>query len=164
MFLHRNRVIESTLRSANNLLERLHASFFFYIMTGPTTFLKIGSFLPSAVLVSVAMIFSGLYEWVNSAWIPDDGPTATAMDTKGAIDRPKWIRRRRPVLQALGILLATHILGLGLFSAITTPFFAENWTVRFQVSHLHNICVSHTNRCFPHCYFLLSPLSHWLLS
>ncbi|KAG6918119.1 hypothetical protein DXG01_016307 [Tephrocybe rancida] len=44
------RVIESTLRTTNNLLERLHASFFFYVLTGPERFLKIGSYLPSAVL------------------------------------------------------------------------------------------------------------------
>ncbi|KIM87206.1 hypothetical protein PILCRDRAFT_815682 [Piloderma croceum F 1598] len=126
------RVIESTLRTANNLLERLHASFFFYIMTGPTTFLKIGSFLPSAVLVSVAMIFTGLYEWVNAAWILDEAhtePIKGDLDTKNVIDKPTWIRRRRPVLQALGILIATHILGLLLFVVITTPMFAEYWTV-----------------------------------
>jgi glycosylphosphatidylinositol transamidase len=102
-------------------------------MTGPTTFLKIGSFLPSAVLVSVAMMFTGLYEWVNVAWILDDAPTETTKQKVDAIDsqdKPQWVRRRRPVLQALGVLIATHVLGLVLFYVITTSFFVEHRTVR----------------------------------
>jgi glycosylphosphatidylinositol transamidase len=132
-------------------------------MIGPTTFLKIGSFLPSAVLVSVAMIFTGLYEWVNAAWILDEAhtePTKEELDATNGIDKPKWIRRRRPVLQALGVLIATHILGLLLFLVITTPFFAEYWTVRSQMSNLYSIGISHTTRYFPRCCFLSSLLSH----
>jgi len=48
------RIVESTLRTMSNLLERLHASFFLYIMTTPSSFLKIGSYLPSAVVIAVA--------------------------------------------------------------------------------------------------------------
>ena len=100
--------------------------------------------MPSAVLVSVAMIFTGLYEWVNSAWILDEAHTEStkgALDAKNGIEEPKWIRRRRPVLQALGILIATHILGLLLFLVITTSFFAEYWTVRSQMLNLYSIGV-----------------------
>lgn len=143
------RIIESTLRTTNNLLERLHASFFFYIMTGPTTFLKIGSFLPSAVLVSVAMMFSGLFEWVNAAWIPDDAPTEITerkLDMIKARDNPKLVRRRRPALQALVILIATHVLGLVLFSTITTSFFLKHRAmlspaVLFIASAVPLVCV-----------------------
>ena len=127
--ISRIRVIESTLRTTNNLLERLHASFFFYIMTGPEVFLKIGSFLPSAVIVSVGMMFAGLYEWVKASWIPDDAPTGTS--EKKANTKQKWIRRRKPVLQALGIVISTHVAGLLLFSVITSSFFNENQQVGF---------------------------------
>lgn len=112
------RVVESTLRTANNLLERLHASFFFYIMTGPTTFLKIGSFLPSAVIISVAMMFAGLYEWVNAGWALDGA--SSEKDDKEGTTKPKWIRRPRPVLHALCIVIATHVLGVALFCVMST--------------------------------------------
>lgn len=118
----------------NNLLERLHASFFFYIMTGPVTFLKIGSYLPSAVIVSVAMMFAGLYEWVNAAWFRDDivtEPIRKQVDGKVATEQPKWVRRQRPVLQVLGILITTHIFGVLLFLAITTPIFSRYQSVCF---------------------------------
>lgn len=114
----------------NNLLERLHASFFFYIMTGPVTFLKIGSYLPSAVIVSVAMMFAGLYEWVNAAWFRDDTvaePNKDKVEGKLTTEQQKWVRRRRPVLQVLGILIATHMFGVLLFLVITTSVF-----IRYQ--------------------------------
>lgn len=116
----------------NNLLERLHASFFFYIMTGPVTFLKIGSYLPSAVIVSVAMMFAGLYEWVNAAWFRDNtvaGPNTDKVEGELTTEQPKWVRRRRPVLQVLGILIATHMFGVLFFLMITTSIFTRYQSV-----------------------------------
>ncbi|KAF9265553.1 Gaa1-domain-containing protein [Marasmius fiardii PR-910] len=91
-------IVESTLRTTNNLLERLHASFFFYIMTGPERFLKIGSYLPSGIAISVAMMFTGLQTWIEAA----------------------KNNRTRPVLPViLKIMLPTHALGGILYFAIT---------------------------------------------
>ena len=98
-------------------------------MTGPEVFLKIGSFLPSAVIVSVGMMFAGLYEWVKASWILDDAPTGTS--EKKANTKQKWIRRRKPVLQALGVVISTHVVGLLLFSMITSSFFSKNQQVGF---------------------------------
>jgi hypothetical protein len=119
-------VIESTLRTTNNLLERLHASFFFYIMADPDKFLKIGYFLPSAVLVSVAMMFGGLKLWSDAAWTRD----AIEKDkgSKGSEAAP-WRRRRRPVLVTLSIMIFTHILGIALFFAVNKPWCIENHKV-----------------------------------
>ncbi|KAJ7685379.1 Gaa1-domain-containing protein [Mycena polygramma] len=114
------RIVESTLRTTNNLLERLHASFFFYILTTPDRFLKIGSFLPSAVLISVAMMFGGLRIWSDAAWIPD---------TSEKRGDNKWLQRSRPVMPVLGIMLSTHVLGGVLFAAVTTPWFSNNQMV-----------------------------------
>lgn len=88
----------------NNLLERLHASVFFYILTTPKTFLKIGHYLPSVILISVATIFNGLHTWVDAGWRKDHTPS------KGAPSE-EWVPRRRPVIGALLVMLATHALG-----------------------------------------------------
>ncbi|KAJ7581146.1 Gaa1-like protein [Mycena floridula] len=105
------RIIESTLRTANNLLERLHASFFFYILSGPQRFIQIGNFLPSAVLVSVAMMFTGLKIWHDAAW------------TLVVSEKSQWIPNKRPVLGALSIMTLTHLFGLLLFSFVTSTWF-----------------------------------------
>jgi GPI-anchor transamidase subunit GAA1 len=92
------------MRTKSNLLERLHASFFFYIFTAHDRFMKIGKFLPSAVLISVAMMFGGLRSWVDAGWVitsTEKGPTSES--------------RNRPVMQALGIMLLTHLGGIGMY-------------------------------------------------
>ncbi|KIJ69020.1 hypothetical protein HYDPIDRAFT_172515 [Hydnomerulius pinastri MD-312] len=129
------RILESTLRTSNNLLERLHASFFFYLLTSPGTFMKIGMFLPSAVLVAVGMMFVGLGCWVEGGWTTDErGSDRAEGDTKvksgggGVVagEEVKWTSRRRPVLPALMTVLITHIIGLLAFNVITTPWFLQN--------------------------------------
>jgi GPI-anchor transamidase subunit GAA1 len=92
--------MESSLRMANNLLERLHASFFFYLLTGPVTFVVIGKYLTSAVLVGIGMELNGLQAWVASGWEGTRRGSSTI-----------WQRRRRPLLPVLGVMLATHAVG-----------------------------------------------------
>lgn len=117
-----HRILESTLRTTNNLLERLHASFFFYLLVGTTTFMKIGSYLPAAVLVSTAMLFSGLGEWAQARWVQE----TDVQDDKGkdGASEPgtRWVQRRRPVLPALLFVVATHLNGLLLFALMTIPW------------------------------------------
>lgn len=123
------RVMESTLRTTNNLLERLHASFFFYLLVGTETFLKIGSYLPSAIIIGIAMLFTGLNEWVTagSIWTPEQlGEKAT--DAAAPSGQGQWTRRRRPVLPALAVIIATHLAGILTFFTITRPFFLSYQT------------------------------------
>ncbi|KDQ60997.1 hypothetical protein JAAARDRAFT_125289 [Jaapia argillacea MUCL 33604] len=136
------RVVESTLRTMNNLLERLHASFFFYLLKGPTTFMKIGTYLPSAVLISVALLFGGLGEWVNAGWVarpafPSDekskdilaGPTQLPL-------KSRWTRRSRPVLPVLSIICFTHATGLLLFFLLTKSWVLDHLPVMSPILFL----------------------------
>lgn len=59
------RIVDSTFRSVNNLLEKFHQSFFFYLLLSPYNFVSIGTYLPAAVLVAVAFAVSSLYTLVN---------------------------------------------------------------------------------------------------
>ncbi|THH17535.1 hypothetical protein EW146_g3293 [Bondarzewia mesenterica] len=118
------RTIESTLRTMSNLLERLHASFFFYIMTAPGSFLKIGKYLPSAVLIGTALMFGGLGEWVNAGWVQ-----VVEEDEKGEeMGKKRWIRRKRDVIPVLGIMIATHVVGAVLFSIVSSSWFLRSQT------------------------------------
>ncbi|KAI0647030.1 Gaa1-domain-containing protein [Trametes meyenii] len=121
------RALESSLRTCNNLLERLHASFFFYLLVGPGTFMKIGSYLPSAVLVGTAMLFTGLGEWIRAGWTDTpSAPIASGDDDKSEKtlaeqqEKPVWRRRHRPVLEPVGIMVLTHALGAVLFFAVSS--------------------------------------------
>ncbi|EDK38067.1 hypothetical protein PGUG_02165 [Meyerozyma guilliermondii ATCC 6260] len=54
------RIVDSTFRSVNNLLEKFHQSFFFYLLLSPTNFVSIGTYLPSAIMFAVAYALSSL--------------------------------------------------------------------------------------------------------
>ena len=125
---HSSRIIESTLRTMNNLLERLHASFFFYILTDAVHFNKIGSYLPSAILISVAMMFHGLDTWVAAGWIAEENEF-TSEEKSSASNIPKWTSRQRPVLPVLSIMAGTHLLGMVLFLLLSSSYALANYQV-----------------------------------
>ena len=54
------RIVDSTFRSVNNLLEKFHQSFFFYLMLSPKHFVSIGTYLPSAVMLAVSYALSAI--------------------------------------------------------------------------------------------------------
>jgi glycosylphosphatidylinositol transamidase len=110
-----------------NLLERLHASFFLYIMSTPSSFLKIGSYLPSAVLVAAALMFGGLREWVNAGWVELEDRHPSHEKGRGAnkvvTPKKKWVPRRRDLLSAFVVTAASHLVGLALFVIISQAWF-----------------------------------------
>jgi GPI-anchor transamidase subunit GAA1 len=75
------RVIESTFRSLNNLLEHLHQSFFFYLLMQSNRFVSIGTYLPSAMLVAVNFTIMAMALWVDSGR-PRDTPGKIASTPK----------------------------------------------------------------------------------
>ncbi|POR33941.1 GPI transamidase component GAA1 [Tolypocladium paradoxum] len=60
------RVVEGTFRSLNNLLEHLHQSFFFYLLMQRDRFVSIGTYLPSAMLLSANFTIMAIFLWVKS--------------------------------------------------------------------------------------------------
>ncbi|VEU23735.1 DEKNAAC104890 [Brettanomyces naardenensis] len=50
------RVVEAVFRSVNNLLEKFHQSYFFYLLLGPTFFVSIGNYLPASVLAAASFV------------------------------------------------------------------------------------------------------------
>jgi len=124
----------------NNLLERLHASFFFYVMTSVRTFVKFGGYLASAILVSVSMIFGGLRLWVVAGWEKYENAGSVvakepitekeALTKEKTVESVQWKPRERPVLIVLGVMLATHFAGWVTFLLITSPVVSS----RLQVS------------------------------
>ncbi|XP_063897484.1 glycosylphosphatidylinositol anchor attachment 1 protein [Helicoverpa armigera] len=66
--------LESILRSLNNLLERFHQSYFFYLLAATHRFISIGQYMPSLCLLCVAMLIRALSLWVS---IQQDGDEET---------------------------------------------------------------------------------------
>lgn len=62
------RIPEAMFRSVNNLLEKFHQSFFFYLLLTTRNFVSISSYLPSAVLLSIAYALSSLNSIFNTKY------------------------------------------------------------------------------------------------
>lgn len=102
-------IMESTLRSINNLLERFHASFFFYLLTHPGWFIKIGNYLPAAILLGAGLTVEGLRMWIESGWVRVRG------HTKGEFRA--WKRRGRKVDLIVKLFGVAFLAGLGRLKA-----------------------------------------------
>lgn len=121
------RVIESTFRSLNNLLEHLHQSFFFYLLMHAGRFVSIGTYLPSAMLIAVNFTIMAISLWIMSGspetqkselkTKPDSNnktPEGTNVDDTGhgtiAFDDPSV--RERELFVPLAIVAGCHLFGV----------------------------------------------------
>ncbi|XP_023934325.1 glycosylphosphatidylinositol anchor attachment 1 protein [Bicyclus anynana] len=57
--------LERVLRSLNNLLERFHQSYFFYMLAATNRYISIGQYMPSLCLLCGAMLTRALCLWVT---------------------------------------------------------------------------------------------------
>lgn len=62
------RIPEAMTRSVNNLLEKFHQSFFFYLLLSPRLFISIGTYLPAAVAISLSFVFAVLNQLINNKY------------------------------------------------------------------------------------------------
>ncbi|XP_065589154.1 glycosylphosphatidylinositol anchor attachment 1 protein [Cyrtonyx montezumae] len=107
------RMLEGMFRKLNNLLERLHQSYFFYLLPSLSRFVSIGLYMPPFGLVLLALLLRALDLWLqlhksDSAagermW---DGDTAP----RGTEDRPVGL------LALVPPLVVSHGAGLALYA------------------------------------------------
>ncbi|CAG7786215.1 unnamed protein product [Allacma fusca] len=81
------RYIEATFRSLNNLLERLHQSFFFYLKTTPNRFISIGLYFPPLALIVFPILLKAASIWLT--------------------------QNNLEITKALFIIIAVHTLAIG---------------------------------------------------
>ncbi|XP_046973446.1 glycosylphosphatidylinositol anchor attachment 1 protein [Vanessa cardui] len=75
--------LESILRSLNNLLERFHQSYFFYMLAATNRFISIGQYMPSLCLLCGAMLLRALSLWVTLQKDVDDNTDKKDSKDKG---------------------------------------------------------------------------------
>lgn len=60
------RIVEGISRSLNNLLERFHQSFFFYVIISSDRFISIGDYMPSIGLMAGSLLIKSFLLWLKS--------------------------------------------------------------------------------------------------
>ncbi|KAF9181496.1 Glycosyl phosphatidyl inositol protein transamidase complex subunit [Haplosporangium sp. Z 767] len=113
-------LIESTVRSLSNLLEHLHQSFFFYLLSGVRRYTSIGLYMPPVIILGVSFIFQALSLWGVSSDLPLE-VEAIAKGEKTAIGLP-YSRRDRNFKVPATIIGMSFVAGLASFQLLTTEF------------------------------------------
>lgn len=120
------RVVESTFRSLNNLLEKFHQSFFFYLLMQANRFVSIGTYLPSAMLVAVSFTIMAIALWVRSGRPPAPrlGSTGSPGEKKPEVEliskdgmlavTPKQTLTilERQLFSPIALVIAAHFIGV----------------------------------------------------
>ncbi|KAL9939573.1 hypothetical protein V8E36_001390 [Tilletia maclaganii] len=86
-FYHMGRTVESTLRSFSNLVERLHHSQFFYLLTDPWHFVQLPTYIVVPVLLGIAITIYGLRAWRREGRLTQAGREEVAQAFEAWLDQ-----------------------------------------------------------------------------
>lgn len=77
-FPEMGRVVEGVFRSLNNLLERFHQSFFFYLLPSTDRYVSIGLYMPPFGLLVLPVAIKAIALWLSAGVLSkvDQGPNA----------------------------------------------------------------------------------------
>uniref|UniRef100_A0A8C3AYD2 GPI-anchor transamidase component GPAA1 n=1 Tax=Cyclopterus lumpus TaxID=8103 RepID=A0A8C3AYD2_CYCLU len=110
------RLLEGMYRKLNNLLERLHQSYFFYLMPSLSHFVSIGYYMPAFGLLALILLLRALDLWIQLATPPPG------------------------VLSVLTPLVISHLTGVALY---TLPIhFQEIAVEHFPVSETEAVVLT----------------------
>uniref|UniRef100_A0A8C6PX22 GPI-anchor transamidase component GPAA1 n=1 Tax=Nothobranchius furzeri TaxID=105023 RepID=A0A8C6PX22_NOTFU len=124
------RLLEGMYRKLNNLLERLHQSYFFYLMPSLSHFVSIGYYMPAFGLLAVILLLRALDLWVQLATPPsrnEDGVADIEQSSTG-------------VLSVLTPLVISHLTGAALY--MLPVRFQEMAVEHFQVSETEAVVLT----------------------
>uniref|UniRef100_A0A4W6D4V0 GPI-anchor transamidase component GPAA1 n=1 Tax=Lates calcarifer TaxID=8187 RepID=A0A4W6D4V0_LATCA len=132
------RLLEGMYRKLNNLLERLHQSYFFYLMPSLSHFVSIGYYMPAFGLLTVILLLRALDLWVQLTHIFTGRYLSIYSACIG--NSPlliKYVSSQQSspgVLSVLTPLVISHLTGVALY---TLP-------IRFQEMAVEHFPVSET--------------------
>ncbi|RCI07536.1 hypothetical protein L249_1648 [Ophiocordyceps polyrhachis-furcata BCC 54312] len=135
------RVLEGSFRSLNNLLEHLHQSFFFYLLMQRDRFVSIGTYLPSAMLVSANFSIMAIFLWVKSG--QPTGQESTGSRTAfiksqgNAAAQPSAVLVERDLFLPLVIVAGCHaasVVPLFIFNSLPANTFSAAFPIFSLVS------------------------------
>ncbi|KAK2187644.1 hypothetical protein NP493_159g04034 [Ridgeia piscesae] len=64
-FSQMSSVVEGIFRSLNNLLERFHQSFFFYLLPATNRYVSIGLYMPPFAVLALPVLFKAVALWIS---------------------------------------------------------------------------------------------------
>ncbi|XP_060515996.1 glycosylphosphatidylinositol anchor attachment 1 protein isoform X2 [Cylas formicarius] len=119
-FLGVGRILENIFRSMNNLLERFHQSFFFYLLPSTDRFISIGLYMPSICLIAGVLIIKAYAKWCKLQEDLED-PRKDTESKSSTRDAIAYVR-------IIVTFIAMHLFGMFL---LNLPTFVAATAVKF---------------------------------
>jgi len=110
------RIVEGTFRSLNNLLERFHQSFFFYVLSAGGRYISIGMYMPMFGLLAGGFLLTAVGTWFKLIQAAKEA--ATGADKEVSVCVPP-VTIPPQLSSVLPIWVASHCLG---FLASQLPY------------------------------------------
>uniref|UniRef100_A0AAY4AI58 GPI-anchor transamidase component GPAA1 n=1 Tax=Denticeps clupeoides TaxID=299321 RepID=A0AAY4AI58_9TELE len=128
------RLLEGMFRKLNNLLERLHQSYFFYLLPSLSRFVSIGYYMPAFGFLAVILLLRALDLWVQLGALPsvtEDGVGSRALPLQSS--SPSLVSILTPVV-------ISHLTGAALY---TLPVLSQELAVQhFPVSETEAVVLT----------------------
>lgn len=130
------KIVEGISRSLNNLLERFHQSFFFYVIISSDRFISIGDYMPSIGLMAGSLLIKSFLLWLISNNKPKEDKSASG-DEKEEEESDRIVILKKSVrnidvLKVGTVFLLAHLIG------VSSLFITTNKTVH-DLFHSYNI-------------------------
>lgn len=122
LYFQIGRVVEGLFRSLNNLLERFHQSYFFYLLPATDRFISIGMYMPSLGLLCAGLIIKAFALWLKMQEDPTKAEPAEEEEAEEDKREPSHPEEKGSSnhfsLVPVGVtVLLTHALGIALLSS-----------------------------------------------
>ncbi|KER19410.1 hypothetical protein T265_15549, partial [Opisthorchis viverrini] len=93
------RFVEGILRSLNNLQERLHQSYWYYLLPNPMRYISIGVYMPPVLILIGSLLIKTIGFWCavgasETKNVSDDSLTSTTLRTALSPDADRYVRKR----------------------------------------------------------------------
>uniref|UniRef100_A0A182TRU7 GPI-anchor transamidase component GPAA1 n=1 Tax=Anopheles melas TaxID=34690 RepID=A0A182TRU7_9DIPT len=105
------RIIEGISRSLNNLLERFHQSFFFYLLVSNDRFVSIGDYMPSLALMAGALLIKAFIHYLSLYYSGDNDETEKSVETDTVETKQKAGNIDIGYFSVGIVLLVAHTIG-----------------------------------------------------
>lgn len=128
------KIVEGISRSLNNLLERFHQSFFFYVLVSSDRFISIGDYMPSVGLMAASLLIKSFLLWLIANNKHDDEAAADD-DSKNDADKIVIVRKSTRSIDFLKIgtvILCSHLVGVAAL-LITTNQLIHNYLFSLSI-------------------------------
>ena len=110
------RVLEGMTRSINNLLERLHQSFFFYVLPSTDRYVSIGLYMPPFGCLMMVPILHGLALWLASGKTDEKTDSEKDEPEKKESDKKDEVEEEgRPFHLVIPLMIGALVTGVLLF-------------------------------------------------